>query len=139
MSEDDVLKGADTIADYDAIAEGFASGNMNHDVSQNIQALLKAIDKPAPLDILDLGCAGGRDLVALTRLGHRATGLEGGTKFCELARATSGCEVLQQNLCELSLPTAHFDGVFANAVLFHVPSTALPHVLQVIHSALKPG
>ncbi len=32
-----------------------------------------------------------------------------------------------------------FDGVFANAVLFHVPSVALPKVLEDLHAALKPG
>jgi SAM-dependent methyltransferase len=39
----------------------------------------------------------------------------------------------------LDLPPAQFDGVFANAVLFHVPSLALPTVLKQLHAALKPG
>lgn len=34
---------------------------------------------------------------------------------------------------------ARFDGVFANAVLFHVPSEALPAVLRSLHATLKPG
>jgi 2-polyprenyl-3-methyl-5-hydroxy-6-metoxy-1,4-benzoquinol methylase len=29
--------------------------------------------------------------------------------------------------------------VFANAVLFHVPSLALPQVLRQLHATLKPG
>jgi SAM-dependent methyltransferase len=33
----------------------------------------------------------------------------------------------------------HFDGVFANASLFHVPSQALPRVLAQLHATLKPG
>ena len=53
-------------------------------------------------------------------------GLEGAARLAEMARAYSGCEVLQQNFLELNLPPGHFDGVFANAVLFHVPSLALP-------------
>ena len=138
-SEEDVAKGAATIADYEAIADGFHQGNLNHDVSQNLEALLQALGGRPGLDILDLGCAGGRDLVALTKRGHRAVGLEGGSRFCQLARATSGCEVLQQNLCELQLPAEAYDGIFANAVLFHVPSTALPMVLEGLHRALRPG
>jgi SAM-dependent methyltransferase len=37
------------------------------------------------------------------------------------------------------LPQGHFDGVFANASLFHVPRQALPGVLAQLHSTLKPG
>jgi SAM-dependent methyltransferase len=39
----------------------------------------------------------------------------------------------------LDLPHAMFDGIFANAVLFHVPSAALPKVLADLYAALKPG
>jgi SAM-dependent methyltransferase len=56
-----------------------------------------------------------------------------------MAGAYSGCEVLQQNFLQLDLPDAHFDGVLANAVLFHVPSQALPRVLKQLHTTLKPG
>ena len=88
--------------------------------------LLGAIGKPAPLAILDLGCGPGRDLKAFTAMGHHATGVDGCPRFVEMARAYSGCTVWQQDFVDLDLPAAHFDGVFANAVLFHVPSAALP-------------
>jgi SAM-dependent methyltransferase len=39
----------------------------------------------------------------------------------------------------LSLPAARFNGVFANASLFHVPSVELPRVLDEIWRATKPG
>jgi hypothetical protein len=38
-----------------------------------------------------------------------------------MARAHSGCEVWQQDFLNLDLPRDRFDGVFANAALFHVP------------------
>lgn len=47
--------------------------------------------------------------------------------------------MLEQSFLELDLPSSHFDGVFANAVLFHVPSQELPHVLRELHTTLKPG
>ena len=47
--------------------------------------------------------------------------------------------MLQQNLLALDLPAARFDGVFANAALFHVPKQELPRVLRELYSALKPG
>ena len=55
-----------------------------------------------------------------------------------MARAYSGCEVLQQNFLALDLPAGRFDGVFANAALFHVPTQELPRVLRELHATLKP-
>jgi SAM-dependent methyltransferase len=55
-----------------------------------------------------------------------------------MARAYSGCEVLQQNFLEMTLPPGQFDGVFANASLFHVPSQELPRVLLELQVSLKP-
>jgi len=56
----------------------------------------------------------------------------------EMARAYSGCEVLQQDFLKLKLPAGRFDGVFANAALFHVPGQELPRVLRELHATLKP-
>jgi SAM-dependent methyltransferase len=108
-------------------------------VSQNIQTLLAAIAGAPPYRILDLGCGPGRDLVAFRDLGHLVVGLDGCPEFVAMARAVSGCEVWQQDMLAMTLPPASFDGVFANAVLFHVPSRALPGVLDRLHAALKPS
>ena len=89
------------------------------------------------MSILDLGCGPGRDLKTFADLGHRAIGLEGAPRAVRLARENSGCEVWQQNLLTLDLPADEFDGVFANAVLFHVPSDNLPQVLRALNATLK--
>src|SRR3990167_864097 len=182
-----------TLAHYDTHADEFWEGTRNHDVSQNIAALLQYIEAAPPfrarsgmscafgrrirdamlgakrsvwlchtsdsqqrsapeagesnvqvvseraLKLLDFGCGPGRDLKTFKELGHHPTGLEGAARLATMARAYSGCEVLQQNFLELHLPDAHFDGVFANAALFHVPSQALPGVLKKLHATLKPG
>jgi SAM-dependent methyltransferase len=130
---------ASTISHYRAMAALYRDGTWNHDVSQNIQALLAAIPGAPPYHILDLGCGPGRDLVAFRDLGHVVVGLDGCPEFVAMARAVSGCEVWQQDMLAMTLPPASFDGVFANAVLFHVPSLALPGVLDQLHAALKPG
>jgi len=128
-----------TLAHYDAHADAFWRGTRDHDVGQNIDALLQAIEGAPPFRILDFGCGPGRDLKAFAMRGHVATGLEGAPRFAAMARAYSGCEVWQQDFLALDLPEDHFDGVFANAALFHVPSAALPRVLRELHACLKPG
>jgi SAM-dependent methyltransferase len=124
---------------YNEHAEAFRLGTSDHDVSQNIAALLGHIEAQAPFTILDFGCGPGRDLKAFIALGHRAIGLDGAERFVAMAREQTGCEVWQQDFLHLDLPNETFDGVFANAVLFHVPSQALPRVLRQLHGTLKPG
>jgi SAM-dependent methyltransferase len=65
-------------------------------------------------------------------------GLEGASRLVVMARTHAGCEVWQQDFLKLDLPDDHFDGVFANAALFHVPSQELPRVLRELHATLKP-
>jgi SAM-dependent methyltransferase len=129
---------ARTLAHYDRGAQAFWEGTRDHDVSQNIDALLCHIEAAPPFELLDFGCGPGRDLKAFTALGHHATGLEGSRELAAMARQHSGCEVIEQSFLELALPAQRFDGVFANAVLFHVPSQELPRVLRQLHAALKP-
>ncbi len=129
---------ARTLAHYNGRAAEFREGTRDHDVAQNIDALLRHIEGVAPFTILDLGCGPGRDLKTFTRLGHRAIGLDGAERFVAMVRAESACEVWLQDLLALALPDETFDGVFANAVLFHVPTQELPRVLRQLHATLKP-
>ena len=128
-----------TIAYYDRSAAAYWDGTRDHDVSQNTAALLDAIEGDPPYSILDLGCGPGRDLHFFRSLGHDVTGLDGSKKFVAMARAYSGCEVLHQDFLALDLPEGRFDGVFANASLFHVPAQELPRVLQELLACLRPS
>ena len=128
-----------TLQHYENRAQAFRDGTRDHDVTQNIAALLRHITATPPLTILDFGCGPGRDLKAFTAMGHVAIGLDGAASFVEMARAESGCEVWHQDFLALDLPAQRFDGIFANASLFHVPRAELPRVLRELHAALKPG
>lgn len=128
-----------TLSHYNRHAERFWEGTRDHDVSQNRDALLQAIRGSAPFRILDFGCGPGRDLKVFRELAHEAIGLDGAERFVELAREYSGCEVWRQDFLKLELPAEYFDGVFANASLFHVPSQELPRALKELWATLKPG
>lgn len=126
-----------TLEYYNQKADDFFAGTIDHDVEQNIMALLQHIEGEAPFTILDVGCGPGRDLKAFKARGHIAVGLDGATRFVDMARSHSGCEVWKQDFMTLDLPCNHFDGVFANASLFHAPSQELPQVLRALRATLK--
>jgi SAM-dependent methyltransferase len=137
MADEADVIAARTLADYGRRAREFRDRTQDHDVSQNITALLRQIEGPAPFTILDVGCGPGRDLRTFAHLGHTAIGLEGCADFAAMARE-EGAEVWEQNFLAPDLPKDRFDGIFANATLFHIPGRELPRVLQQFHAALKP-
>ena len=127
-----------TLSHYNDEAQSFRQGTRDHDVSQNVVALLRHLPKSGRHTILDLGCGPGRDLVTFRDLGHVAVGLDGAEHFLQMAREHSDCELLHQDFLRLDLPDQSFDGIFANASLFHVPSQELPRVLGELWHCLKP-
>lgn len=127
-----------TLEHYRQAADSFREGTRDHDVSQNIAALLRHLSFPAPLKILDVGCGPGRDLLTFSQLGHAPIGLDGCPEFARMARE-NGFEVWLQDFLALDLPPQTFHGVFANASLFHVPSQELPRVLRQLQQTLLPG
>lgn len=127
------------MAHYNDRAEAFWFATRDHDVRQNYEALLTALGPGGPWTLLDLGCGPGRDLKVFAEQGHRAIGVEGASRFVEMAASYSGCEVWHQDFLALDLPGMFFDGIFANASLFHVPRQHLASVLAHLHATLREG
>src|SRR5713226_7852788 len=88
LNPQDLGKNANlTLEHYNRRAEDFGEGTRDHDVSQNIEALLRYIEGDPPFAILDFGCGPGRDLKTLAELGHIAVGLEGAARLAVMTRA----------------------------------------------------
>jgi len=128
-----------TRAHYEDRAEQFWEGTRDHDVSQNIDALLSEIEGTPPFRILDFGCGPGRDLRTFAERGHSPVGLDGTAAFVQRARDYAGVGVWEQDFHNLALPDAAFDGIFANASLFHVPLRSIVRVLGELRASLRPG
>lgn len=138
LSTDDLAQiSQGTLAHYDERADDFWAGTRDHDVSQNIAAVLQHVAGTPPYTILDFGCGPGRDLKTFSDLSHVAIGLEGSARFAEMARRHSGCDVWEQDFLRLELPPRHFDAIFANASLFHIPTQELSRVLRELRESLK--
>lgn len=109
---------------------------------QAVMARLGPLLGEGPLEILEIGAAQGRELVALSELGHRATGVEPwapaiGVAERLLAKHGVTAPLYHAQGEQLPLPSNHFDVVLAFSVLEHVDD--LPRVLSEIHRVLKPG
>src|ERR1700730_8053691 len=61
-----------TLEHYNQHAKEFWEGTRDHNVSQNIEALLLHIEGKPPFTILDFGCGPGRDLKVFAEKGHIA-------------------------------------------------------------------
>lgn len=128
-----------TLEHYEVNAKSFWEGTKDHDVDQNYAALQTNMQALTGMTILDFGCGPGRDLRHFKKRGHTAIGLDGCEAFCSMARQNSGCEVWHQDFCTLELPENFFDGIFANASIFHIPKVHLSIALSQLNSSLKTG
>lgn len=79
-----------TIEHYDRVAENYWVGTRDHDVSQNYEAFLGAIEGSRPYTILDIGCGPGRDLQQFCSLGYNVIGLDGSEELVAMARSHPG-------------------------------------------------
>lgn len=98
-------------------------------------------DTAAGLDVLDVGCGQGIDLIGFARRGACVTGIDLTPRHVELARAhleTLGLcgEVVEGDAEQMSFPDASFDRVTSNGVLHHTPD--MPAALREIRRVLRP-
>jgi SAM-dependent methyltransferase len=92
------------------------------------------------LDVLDVGCGQGIDLVLYARAGARVTGIDLTPRHVELARAHTaglGVTVVEGDAESLPFADASFDRVSSNGVLHHTPDIAA--ALREIRRVLRPG
>jgi SAM-dependent methyltransferase len=104
--------------------------------TRNLHAFLKKL--PPGARILELGCGSGRDAGAMIKAGFNVEPTDGTPEIAREAEQRLSRKVRVMRFDELD-SSEEYDAVWANASLLHVPRAALPHVLDLIFTALKPG
>ncbi len=90
--------------------------------------------------VLDVGCGAGVKTAYLLEQGYEAVGIDFSEKMIELAqeRVPTGNFFVKDIKKPLAF-TDKFDGIFAQAVLLHIPKKEVLSVLENLVSNLKPG
>jgi SAM-dependent methyltransferase len=125
---------AATLAFYRREAEAYAARARKEKNSIALTAFLKRLQPGA--HILDLGCGGGQDALAMMARDFRVTAQDGCPELAAQAERLLGKPV-RVALFERLEDVEAFDAIWANASLLHVPRAGLPDVLARIHRALK--
>lgn len=89
--------------------------------------------------VLDLGCGGGRDLVALSAVGLSPIGLDYSAAMVRLAMRVSRCPVALADMRSIPFADATMDGIWATASLLHLSRGELGQALEECRRVLKPG
>jgi ubiquinone/menaquinone biosynthesis C-methylase UbiE len=94
------------------------------------------------LDVLDVGCGQGIDLIGYARAGARVAGLDLTPRHVELAQAHLAAldlpgTVVEGDAEQLPHSEGTFDRVSSNGVLHHTPD--LHAALREVHRVLRPG
>ena len=125
---------------YDQIVQAYAQRNHGA-VPENLvplaQMLVRHIGPSG--HVLEVGCGTGRDMAWFEAQGVRVTGIDLSSGMLAYARELVDGPLCQMNMCQIALPSGHFEGVWSAASLLHLPKRYVPQALQEIKRVLKPG
>ncbi len=93
---------------------------------------------PKDASILDIGCGAGRDAALFINKGLALTGIDFSEKLLEIIKTKLPTgKFLLMDYEDLSFPDNRFDGVWANASLYHIPKENLLKIFKKIYKVLK--
>lgn len=95
---------------------------------------------PVGASILDVGCGAGVKTRYLAKKGFNVTGIDFSEKMIEIAKRESPEIPFEvADLYEIDKYSKTFDGVFAQAVLLHIPKEKIREVLAKLKAKVNPG
>lgn len=125
-----------TIFAYNSNPQKYIDQTMNmvpYDWIDKMEKLL-----PPNAKVLDAGCAYGRDANEFFERGFDVVGVDLSEEFLAKGRATfSKLTLNHMDVRKLDFPKNSFDGIWCNAVLFHLTDSDIVKTLKEFHRILK--
>lgn len=128
-----------TTESYNQVAQDFASTRVfAWPEAKLFEPFLEKLAKP--IVVADIGCANGRMVAWVEKIGGTYVGIEPAEKLLTIAQNQfPQHRFLSGDLLNLPLESASVDVVLLNATLHHVPKPLLAQALEELRSVLKPG
>lgn len=127
----------ETIAVYDRLGAKYTD-QIAHVRLLQLQEFIGLL--PNGVQVLDVGCAAGRDSAILRDAGFRVIGIDLSKSFLSLAREkVSGVEFQYMDARKLDFENDTFDGIWAHAILLNLDRLEVAKVLQGFWKTMKLG
>ncbi len=124
-----------TIAYYDENALEYCRQTANADMSPLCDRFLQYIRSGGR--IIDIGSGSGRDIRYFISHGYEATGIDASSELCRIL-SSQGISVENVTIQEWE-PQGHYDGIWANASLLHIPLDEVERFLVKAKASLNDG
>lgn len=102
------------------------------------QAFLDLLQLEGKSKLLEVGAGTGHDSLFFQQHGLQVISTDLSPAMVELCRQ-KGLEAYVMDFLSLDFPAVSFDAIYALNCLLHVPTSALPSVLELLRSLLRPG
>lgn len=124
---------------YNRIAEDWDNDHTNDQWWKEGLEKFTSLFKPGA-SVLDVGCGSGVKADILQKRGLKVTGIDFSEKMLEIAkRRVPNGNFQVVDLYELSCFHEKFDGIFAQAVLLHIPKKDAGGIVHALKEKLNPG
>lgn len=125
-----------TLAVYNAKVSDYQQLSPSDSENQSFEQFMSAV--PTGGYVLDLGCGPGKSAAKLRSNGYLTDAVDASSAMVEFANKEFDINARLGSFNELcALET--YDGVWANFSLLHATADDFPHILEAIHTSLKPG
>jgi len=129
---------AETIATYDRTAASWAT---EHEIVNDWLGTAAEFKQLLPSGrVLEVGCGGGRDAAELLRLGYDYLGTDASAKMVQVVQERlPSAHFEQMSVYDVAKLEQQFDGLWACAVLLHIPKRRIDEAIRPLNRVLRLG
>lgn len=127
-----------TVETYNLITHDYVETTRDIPPQPEFDAFCRSVAQGG--QILDAGCAWGRDCREFSTLDFSVIGVDLSCELLKIAISYApACSFLLADLRNLPLPTKSVDGIWCCATLLHLKHTQISRALVEFHRVLRPG